>query len=50
VRLPQTPSYAQVAEKIYHRSRFRYRNYLKYLEPVIPIVQPVIDRLGYSVE
>jgi TPR repeat protein/Tfp pilus assembly protein PilF len=50
VRLPQTPSYAQVTEKVHHRSRFRYRNYLKYLEPVIPIVQPVMDRLGYSVE
>lgn len=50
VRLPQTPSYAQVSEKIYKRSRFRYRNYLKHLEPVIPIVQPVMDRLGYSVD
>ncbi len=49
-RLPQTPSYAQVAEKIYDRSRFRYRNYLKHLEPVIPIVQPVMDRLGYGVD
>ena len=49
-RLPQTPSYAQVTEKIYDRSRFRYRNYLRHLEPVIPIVQPVMDRLGYTVE
>jgi TPR repeat protein/Tfp pilus assembly protein PilF len=49
-RLPQTPSYAQVTEKLYDRSRFRYRNYLKHLEPVIPVVQPVMDRLGYTVE
>ncbi|HEY6258734.1 MAG TPA: sulfotransferase [Xanthobacteraceae bacterium] len=49
-RLPQTPSYAQVTEKVYDRSRFRYRNYLKHLEPVIPIVQPVMDRLGYTVD
>lgn len=49
-RLPQTPSYAQVTEKLYARSRFRYRNYLRHLEPVIPIVQPVMDRLGYALE
>jgi TPR repeat protein/tetratricopeptide (TPR) repeat protein len=49
-RLPQTPSYAQVKEKIHDRSRFRYRNYLRHLESVIPIVQPVMDRLGYTVE
>jgi hypothetical protein len=49
-RLPQTPSYAQVTEKLYVRSRFRYRNYLQHLEPVIPIVQPVMDRLGYALE
>jgi tetratricopeptide (TPR) repeat protein len=49
-RLPHTPSYAQVTETLYHRSRFRYRHYLRHLEPVIPILQPVIERLGYSVD
>jgi hypothetical protein len=49
-RLPQTPSYAQVKEKLHDRSRFRYRNYLRQLEPVIPIVQPVMDRLCYTLE
>ena len=49
-RLAHTPSYAQVSEKIYLRSRFRYRNYLKHLEPVIPIVQPIMERLGYGLE
>ena len=49
-RLPYTPSYAQVTEKIYDRSLFRYRHYLKHLEPIIPIVQPVMSRLGYSLE
>jgi len=39
-----------VKEKIYDRSRFRYRNYFKHLEPVIPIVQPLMDRLGYCVD
>jgi tetratricopeptide (TPR) repeat protein len=50
VRLPQTPSYAQVTQKIYDHARYRYRNYLKHLEPVIPIVQPVMDRLGYRAD
>jgi hypothetical protein len=49
-RLPHTPSYSQVSEKLYDRSRFRYRQYLRHLEPVIPLVQPVMDRLGYSLE
>ncbi|MBV8767232.1 MAG: sulfotransferase [Hyphomicrobiales bacterium] len=48
-RVPHTPSYAQVTEKVYDRSRYRYRHYLKHLEPVIPILEPVMDRLGYSV-
>jgi Flp pilus assembly protein TadD len=46
-RLPHTPSYAQVTQKLYDRSRFRYRYYRKHLEPVIPILKPVMDRLGY---
>jgi tetratricopeptide (TPR) repeat protein len=49
-RLPHTPSYAQVTEKLYDRSRFRYRHYLRQLDPVIPILQPVIHRLGYSLD
>ncbi|WP_239992194.1 tetratricopeptide repeat-containing sulfotransferase family protein [Rhodopila globiformis] len=48
-RYARTASYAQVAEKLYSRSRFRYRNYLAQLESVIPILQPVIHRLGYTV-
>ena len=49
-RLPQTPSYAQVTQKLYDRSRFRFRHYRKHLEPVIPILKPVMDRLGYIVD
>jgi TPR repeat protein/Tfp pilus assembly protein PilF len=49
-RLPQTPSYAQVAEPLYDRSKFRYRHYLKHLDPVIPIVAPIIGRLGYPLD
>ncbi len=46
-RYARTASYAQVTEKLYDRSRFRYRHYLAQLEPVIPILRPVIERLGY---
>jgi hypothetical protein len=48
-RYARTASYAQVTEKLYERSRYRYRNYLPQLQPIIPILQPVIERLGYSV-
>ncbi len=47
-RYARTASYAQVAEKLYGRSRFRYRHYLAQLEPVIPMLKPLIERLGYS--
>ncbi|MEP9360950.1 sulfotransferase [Sphingomonas sp. KR3-1] len=49
-RHARTASYAQVTEKLYTRSRFRYRNYLEHLEPVIPILAPAIERLGYTIE
>jgi tetratricopeptide (TPR) repeat protein len=48
-RYARTASYAQVSEKLYDRSRYRYRNYLPQLAPVIPILHPVIERLGYTV-
>ncbi|MBC7634774.1 MAG: sulfotransferase [Acetobacteraceae bacterium] len=48
-RYARTASYAQVTEKLYDRSRYRYKNYLKQLEPVLPILEPVITRLGYVI-
>ena len=49
-RYARTASYAQVTEKLYDRSRYRYRAYLEHLKPVIPILEPTILRLGYAVE
>jgi hypothetical protein len=49
-RYASTPSYAQVKNKLYDRSRYRYRHYLRQLEPVIPILEPVIYRLGYTID
>ncbi|WP_377807982.1 sulfotransferase [Azospirillum sp. A29] len=48
-RHARTASYAQVTEKLYGRSVYRYRTYMRHLKPVIPILEPVIDSLGYSV-
>jgi tetratricopeptide (TPR) repeat protein len=47
-RYARTASYAQVTERLYDRSRYRFRNYLQELQPVIPILEPVIERLGYA--
>jgi Tfp pilus assembly protein PilF len=49
-RYARTASYAQVAEPLYSRSAFRYRHYRRHLEPVLPILEPVIARLGYTVD
>ncbi len=48
-RYARTASYAQVTEKLYDRSRFRYVHYREHLAPVVPILAPVIERLGYEV-
>jgi tetratricopeptide (TPR) repeat protein len=49
-RYARTASYAQVTEPLYDDARFRYRHYRKHLEPVIPILEPIISRLGYTID
>ena len=49
-RYARTASYAQVTEPLYDRSRERWRKYWRHLEPIIPILQPAMDRLGYTVD
>jgi len=49
-RYARTASYAQVTEKLYSRSVYRYQNYRKHLEPIIPIVKPWMERFGYTVD
>jgi len=46
----RTASYAQVTEKLYTRSVGRYRHYRRQLEPIIPILRPVIERMGYTID
>jgi Sulfotransferase family len=49
-RYARTASYAQVTEPLYDSSRYRYRHYRERLEPIVPILAPVIERLGYRIE
>ena len=49
-RYARTASYAQVTEPLYDRSVGRYRHYRTHLESVVPILGPVIERLGYTVD
>jgi tetratricopeptide (TPR) repeat protein len=45
-----SPSYAQVAEPIYTRAQGRWRRYREHMAPVVPILVPWIERLGYDLK
>lgn len=45
-----TPSYDQVTEAVTTRAAGRWKRYRKQLEPVLPILLPWAERLGYSDE
>lgn len=47
--IPRTASYAQVNEKIYDSSMFRYKNYREQVEPIISMLEPIIKELGYDI-
>ncbi|MGE5269705.1 MAG: sulfotransferase [Thiohalocapsa sp.] len=49
-RYARTASYAQVTERLYDRSRYRYRHYRRQLEPAAAILEPLINRLGYPLD
>jgi hypothetical protein len=49
-RYARTASYAQVTEKLYDSSVYRYRHYRKYLDEAVRILKPTLDRLGYPSE
>jgi tetratricopeptide (TPR) repeat protein len=44
----RTASYAQVAEPIYRRAAGRWQRYRAELKPVLPILAPWAERLGYE--
>ena len=43
-----TPSYAQVTTGIHNRAVGRWQAYREHFEPVLPLLQPTIERLGYT--
>ena len=43
-----SPSYAQVTQGVHLGSVARWRAYAKHLEPVLPTLQPWLDRWGYE--
>lgn len=47
-RVARTASYAQVAKPLYRSSQERWRHYVAELEPVLPVLRPVMVRLGYD--
>jgi len=49
-RYARTASHAQIGEKLYDRSRYRWRGYRDQLAPVIPMLEPAIRVLGYGLD
>jgi len=49
-RVVRTASYEQVTQKVYTSSLYRYQNYWDAVQEIIPILQPTIERFGYTVE
>lgn len=49
-RYARTASYQQVTEKLYDSSVYRYRHYRKHLDGILPVLEPIIERLGYAVD
>jgi tetratricopeptide (TPR) repeat protein len=45
----RTASYSQVTEPIYRRSAGRWQRYRGQLEPILPILRPWADRMGYEI-
>lgn len=46
-KVVNSPTYEAVRRPVYTHSIGRWRHYQTFLEPVLPILQPVIDALGY---
>ena len=44
----RTASYSQIGEALYTRARGRWQRYGKYLEPILPILKPWAEKMGYE--
>lgn len=47
-RYVNTPSHSAVNQKVNTRARGRWKPYRAHLEPVLPILEPFIERFGYE--
>ncbi len=45
-----TPSYSQVIEPVNRKGLGRWHKYREYIEPVLPILEPMVRHWGYSLE
>lgn len=43
----RTASYAQIGQPLYQRAVGRWERYREQIEPILPILEPWIDKLGY---
>lgn len=43
------PSYSQVSQPLYQSAKYRYKNYLPYLDEAIEILKPWIEHFGYEI-
>ncbi len=43
-----TPSAEQVIEPIYASSMGKWRNYQRYMEPILPVLEPWVEKFGYD--
>lgn len=46
----KTPSYTQVIEPVHRRSLGRWQRYREYLEPVLPVLRPLLEHWHYATE
>jgi hypothetical protein len=47
-RVIATPSAAQVVQPLYTSSQGKWRNYRRFLEPVLPTLDPWVAAFGYE--
>jgi tetratricopeptide (TPR) repeat protein len=45
----RTASYAQVGQPLYQRAAGRWERYRQHMEPVLPILRPWAERMGYEI-
>lgn len=45
-----TPSYSQVIEPVNRKAMGRWLTYREYLQPILPIIEPMVQHWGYSTD